>query len=70
LFVIGRRKSNVKTSIVLAIIAMVLASPFAMRGASASKAPEFSLPTAEGTTYSSTAHKGRRIVISFYKSYY
>jgi peroxiredoxin len=55
---------------VLAIIAMVSASPFAMRGASASKAPEFSLPTAEGTTYASTAHKGRRIVISFYKSYY
>lgn len=67
---IGKRKPNVKASIVLAIIAMVLASPFAMLGASASKAPEFSLPTAEGTTYSSTAHKGRRIVISFYKGFY
>ena len=41
-----------------------------VRGASPTKAPEFTLPTAEGTQYSSTAHKGRRIVISFYKGYY
>jgi hypothetical protein len=68
--VIEQRKSNVKTGIVLAIVAMVLTSPFAMRAASASKAPEFSLPAAEGTTYTSTEHKGRRIVISFYKGFY
>jgi hypothetical protein len=64
------RKSFVKHRIVVALIAILLASPFAMRGASASKAPEFSLPTGEGTTYSSAAHKGHRIVISFYKGYY
>jgi len=63
-------KSFVRDRIVLAIIAIVLASPFAMRGANASKAPEFSLPTGEGTTYSSEAHKGHRVVISFYKGYY
>jgi len=44
--------------------------PFAVRGSSPSKAPEFSLPTAEGTIFSSTAQKGHRIVISFYKGYY
>jgi hypothetical protein len=54
---------------ILALLGVaVLATPFVAHGTS--KAPEFSLPTGEGTTYSSTAHKGHRIVISFYKGYY
>jgi hypothetical protein len=58
-----------RLGLVLVLAAVVMALPFGFRGAT-SKAPEFSLPTAEGTTYSSTARKGHRIVISFYKGYY
>lgn len=61
-------KSIVKVLVI--VLALVMAAPLAMRGTAGAKAPEFSLPTADGSTYSSMAHKGRRIVISFYKGYY
>jgi hypothetical protein len=55
----------------LAMVAAVLvAGSFGLRGAAPAKAPEFTLAAADGSTYSSAAHKGHRIVISFYKGYY
>jgi hypothetical protein len=66
--VVGHWKSEMRASVVATVLAIVFAVPIMARGAS--KAPEFSLPTAEGTNYSSAAHKGHRIVISFYKGFY
>ncbi len=50
------------------LLAFAIAIP--LIGAPAAKAPEFTLPSAAGGNYSSAAHKGHRIVISFYKGYY
>jgi hypothetical protein len=58
------------SKVFLGLTAIALFTPLMVRGASAQKAPEFTLPTAQGTQYSSTAHKGHRVVISFYKGYY